>query len=215
MRPPYVLYIWDWNGCLRDDLHAIYKSGVQRIFAHYGVTPCPPLEQYREQVTGNFTESFYWPNGIPATATMADLNAIMAQGFKENGSPGAFDDALTTVQFLHGKARARQILVSAYDKAKIDGDVERLGFSGLFDHVIGGVTNKAKIFADMVAQMGFGRDQTCAIGDQVEDAEAAKLADIDAYLCPRGFHIRARIEAALPRLPQTRIIDTLSDLIRP
>jgi phosphoglycolate phosphatase-like HAD superfamily hydrolase len=209
---PYALYIWDWNGTIQDDLNHIYECGVQRIFRHFNL-PCPTLDTYRNQVTGDFMPSFYWPSGIPREVTGADLNVIMAEGFKEKGTPpNVFSDALATIQALRTSG-ARHLLVSAYDDTKIRGNVSKQGFDGLFEMIIGDATKKDQVFARVVAELGLPRHTVCTVGDMVADAEASKIADLDALLCPRGFHTRERIEAALPRLPQTKIIGTLSELV--
>jgi len=204
------LCLFDWNGTLQDDLHHIYECGVQRIFQQFGL-PCPSMEQYRFQVTHDFMSSFYWKHGIPKHVTAADLNAIMSEGFKAKGTPAElFPDAEDTVRTLHGRGY-QLMLVSGYDSKKLADAVHLSGLRPCFSHIVGDVRDKPASFRDCIAR---ARDfaRLVKIGDTVEDMIAAHSVGATPYICPRGFHPYARIEAARTQAPSLVIIDTLAAL---
>ncbi len=206
------LCIFDWNGTIQDDMHHIYECGVERIFRHFDL-PCPTLDQFRNEVTPDFM-IFYRDHGIPADATAAQLNEIMGEGFKAKGVlPGIFPDAVGAVAALH--ERGYELMVaSAYHGAKLVAAVHREGFAPFFRTVIGDVRDKAKVLGDLVAESSCPRGPVAVIGDQVEDAYAARAIGATAYLCPRGFHSRDRLEAARLDMPHIVIVDTLERLLQ-
>lgn len=208
----YSLVIFDWNGTLQDDLHHIYECGVQRIFRHFGL-PCPTLDEYRHEVAADFMSSFYWPRGIPADKTAEDLNAIMAEGFKEKGAPpGMFPDALMTVEALHDRGYPL-VLASGYDSSKLGAAVDRNGFRRYFPRVIGNVLDKPKVFAELIAEAGVTGDAVAVIGDTVEDVKGAVAVGATPFICPRGFHPIERIEETRADAPSLVIVDSLADLL--
>lgn len=210
--PKYRLCILDWNGTLQDDLHHIYECGVQRIFRHYGL-PCPSVEEYRHEVTADFMSSFYWPRGVPAEVTKADLNAIMAEGFKEKGTPpGLFPDAISFVETLAGRGYML-VVASGYATAKLDAAVSRSGLGKHFLRVVGDVLDKAAEFADLMEMSGVGHEETVVVGDTDEDVLGARKVGATPLICTRGFHPVSRIMTALDGAPKYMVAPTLTDLL--
>lgn len=207
----YKLCIADWNGTLQDDLHHIYECGVQRIFRHFGLR-CPTMDEYRNEVTADFMQ-FYWAHGIPRDVTAKDLNAIMAEGFKEKGAPpGVFPDALAAVQDVRAYG-CEVTLVSGYDGAKLKAAVERNGFAPCFTAVLGDVRDKAAVFSALMAERGLKPADVFIVGDTVEDAQAAAAIGASAYICTRGFHTRERIQELCGGQPLLTLIQTLGELL--
>ncbi len=208
----FDLCIFDFNGTLQDDLHFIYECGPRRIFEKFGL-PCPDLDTYRNEVTGDFMVSFYWPHGIPREVTAEDLNAIMKAAMKEPGRRPAqlFPDALNALEAVAASG-CENVLVSAYDSAKLAEGVARHGLGRFFSQIRGEVPDKAQEFFRLRVQRGVDPARICAIGDQVEDAVAAAQAGIVPVICPRGFHGRERIETVRRDIPSLVIIDDLAAL---
>jgi phosphoglycolate phosphatase-like HAD superfamily hydrolase len=205
------LCLLDWNGTIQDDLHHLYECGVQRIFRHFRL-PCPSIDTYRDEVKADFMP-FYHSHGIPDDVTAAYLNDLMAEGYKEKGTPPAlFPDAADTLRTLAGRGYALMV-VSGYAKAKLDAAVSRSGLGHLFSRVVGDVRDKPRALAACF-------DPTerpsvlCKIGDTVEDLLAAKYVGAVPYICPRGFHTRERIESHRHDAPSMVLIDTLADVLQ-
>lgn len=209
----FDLCIFDFNGTLQDDLRYIYECGPRRIFEQFGL-PCPDLEQYRNEVTADFMSSFYWPHGIPGEVTAEDLNVIMKQAMREPGRRPAqlFPDALATLAAVQA-AGCQNVMVSAYDSAKLSEAVRRHRLGGYFTHVVGDVRDKAAEFRRLMGLCGIGPSRTLAVGDTVEDALAAAEAGIVPFLCPRGFHTRERIDEVCRVVASTVVIDDLASLL--
>lgn len=211
MSEPLVkrLCIFDWNGTLQDDLHHIYECGVRRIFAHFGL-PCPTLDEYRNEVSANFMP-FYHAHGIPTDVGRDDLNAIMAEGFKEKGRPAdLFPDAADVVRMLH-EWGFELMVVSGYAQEKLDAAVSRSGLGPFFSRVIGDVSAKEPVYEECVRISGAGH--VVGVGDTVEDALAARSVGGTAFLCHRGFHTKERLSAETADLEEVYLIDALSDVI--
>lgn len=98
IRKPKVV-IFDFNGTLLDDLHVAYGS-IQKIFRTYGIS-CPTLNQYREEMTGDYMK-FYFRYGLPRTTTSNKLNAIRNEFYRTNGGSAhiRIDVRLTLDWFL-------------------------------------------------------------------------------------------------------------------
>lgn len=208
----FSLVVLDWNGTLQDDLLHIYECGVQRIFRHYAL-PCPTLDDYRNEVTGDFMASFYWPHGISREVTAKDLNAIMAEGFKEKGAPpGLFPDAAKFVEALATRGYALAI-VSGYDKGKLDVAVARSGFGHRFFLVSGDVRDKTEAITSILDQKGVSGEWCAVIGDTTEDIFGAKGVGATPFICPRGFHPIEKIEATRDEVPKLVVRDTLLDIL--
>ncbi|MFA6603926.1 MAG: HAD family hydrolase [Patescibacteria group bacterium] len=202
----------DWNGTLQNDLGHIYECGVQRIFRHFKL-PCPSLDDYRNEVTADFMTSFYWPRGIPAEISAADLNAIMSEGFKAKGVPaGVFADALGTMRKLRRRGYPL-VLVSGYDSRKLAEAVARHGFTDLFEEVIGDARDKPAVFADLLRKRGLSGSAAAVVGDTIEDAAAAAAIGAVPFICPRGFHAIERILPLLIVVPNLVIVDDLRHLL--
>lgn len=209
----YRLCILDWNGTLQDDLHHIYECGVQRIFRHYGLA-CPTVEEFRHEVTADFMGSFYWPRGIPREASAADLNAIMAEGFKEKGvPPELFPDAVAFVETLAVRGYP-MVVASGYATAKLDAAVARSGLGKHFLKVVGDVRDKPAAFADLMELAGADHSETVVVGDTVEDIEGAVAVGATPFICTRGFHPEDRLRQALSASSYFAICDSLTDFLR-
>jgi phosphoglycolate phosphatase-like HAD superfamily hydrolase len=202
------LYIFDWNGTLQDDLNHIYECGVQRIFRHFGLV-CPDIDTYRNQVTGDFMNSFYWPHGIPKEVTAEDLNLIMKEGFKEKGDPPLFPEATMVVRGLWRQGHVVTV-VSAYDAAKLVVTARQHGLSDYLSDVRGNIRDKAPVFRELMERHDKAGDSTVCVGDMVQDAEAAVACGAQAVSVPHGFHTRERLERSGVSM---RLISRLSELL--
>jgi phosphoglycolate phosphatase-like HAD superfamily hydrolase len=205
------LCILDWNGTLQDDLHHIYECGVQRIFRTFGL-PCPTVDEFRDEVTADFMASFYWPRGISKDVTADDLNAIMREGFKEKGAPpDLFPDALSLIDGLRVRGY-EMMVVSGYASDKLRDAIARNGLAGAFTRVVGDVRDKPAAFAGCIAACA-ASGPLVAVGDTIEDAEAAVAVSAQGYICTRGFHSRQRLEGALKDAPNLAFVETLADIV--
>jgi phosphoglycolate phosphatase-like HAD superfamily hydrolase len=202
------LFILDWNGTLRDDLHYIYECGVERIFRHFGL-PCPSLETYRNEVTADFM-LFYWAHGIPRDVTSEQLDAIMIEGFKERGRPAdMFPGAGELIQGIRDHDHFVAV-VSAYNPDKLIDDVVKRGLADKLHYVVGGVRDKPPVFRKLMKMYGIAPEDTICVGDQVEDAEAALAVGSRALVVPHGFHPKHRFLSVVGPLS---FYDNLIDIL--
>jgi phosphoglycolate phosphatase-like HAD superfamily hydrolase len=204
------MVLWDWNGCLLDDCEHVYHQGPVRIFTHYKL-PVPSLEAYRNEVESDFMKSFYWKYGIPADVTAKDLDAIMKQGYAESGEPPLQPDAHALIVALHFIG-IRQTLVTGFDRAMLETSLAHHGIRPYFEELHGNARKKTEIFKDILKRATLEPDQVVGVTDTLSDVEMLEAAGIRAYICPRGFHGRARIDAARAAHPLMVVIDGLASL---
>lgn len=209
--PSYRLYLFDWNGTLQDDAYTCYLASAARIFAMYGL-PTPNFADYQRECQHDWL-AYYRDRGLPRHVTGEMLNRIFDEGLSRLPCPRTFADALPTVRALRA-AGALCSVVSGHLWPRLLDDIGRNGFVGLFESVEGEVACKSRSFLRIMAETGVAPSATVAIGDIVDDAEAALVAGIRAFICPRGFQSREVIEAAQPRLPNMTIVDSLDDVLK-
>lgn len=209
MRPRMIL--WDWNGCLLDDCEYVYKQGPVRIFAHYGLE-CPSLETYRNEVESDFMSSFYWKYGIPRDVSAKDLDAIMKKGYDEDGEPPMQADAVMTLEAMR-RAGLRQTLITGFDRAMVETSLLHHGVRSYFEEVHGNARKKTPIFQELLDRAKLSPDQAIGVTDSLADVEMLEAAGVRAYICPRGFHGRARIDAARSKHPLMVVVNDLKSLI--
>ncbi len=128
--PKTDLVIFDWNGTLTDKTkeQAIAYGSVCEIFRQYGI-PVPPPEVYYREISSDFMRSFYWPHGIPKTATIHELNIIREKYFHEHWNPDVLnEDAREILLYLKRRdipaiivsSEVNSLLIKGIKEAKLD-----------------------------------------------------------------------------------------------
>lgn len=205
------LIIWDWNGCILDDCEYVYRQGPVRIFAHYGLT-VPSLETYRNEVESDFMKSFYWKYGIPAEVSAKDLDGIMKKGYDEDGEPPMQPDSLTTLEICRMRGH-RQILVTGFDGAMLEHSLAHHGVRGYFEETHANVRKKTDLVREILERTETPPDAAIGVTDTLSDVAMLEAAGVRAYICPRGFHGRARVDAARASHPMMVVVDDLKSLL--
>lgn len=217
--PRFELLIFDHNGTLMDDFRRFYECGVRRIFAEYGV-PCPSAEQYRHQVGPDWMQTFYWPNGIPRSATARDLNRIFREGIATGRVVARpFLDASLALSELRRRGY-RLALVSSLDDDLLQPEVEEMDLARHFESVVGGAADKSLAFREVTERL-LGAPQNAllghrvaTVGDMVSDSTASLKIGAYPFLCPRGFQSRERLEAVVQQTGFGRVISDFYELLR-
>lgn len=201
------LVLWDWNGCLLDDCEWVYTHGPVRIFNHFDL-PVPPLEAYRNEVESDFMTSFYWKYGIPKDVTAADLDAIMKQGYDAHGEPPLQDDARWALDGFR-QQEWTQVLVTAFNPGLLERSLAHHGIAGFFAETHAGVRKKEPVFADVLARHGVEPKDAIGVTDTLSDVAMLEAVGVRPYIVPRGFHGRARIDAARAAHPRMQVCGSL------
>lgn len=201
-----ALAIFDFNGTIQDDVPYVY-AGVRGVLMRFGITP-PTLEEFLRWIRPEFGP-FYWDLGVPRTVTESELNAIIAEVLASEPYPHAFPDALETIRTLAQESVACAV-VSGWPEPGLGRALERHGVRAHVSFVRGGVTWKASVFRECMAQAGIPSERTYVVGDTIYDAEAAHEVGAKPLICPRGFHSRERIVEAIADIPSLTIVETLA-----
>ena len=190
------LVVFDWNGTLIDDFSGMF-SGVQEIFRRFGVT-VPLVETYQEEITADIMQ-FYWAHGIPRTATVEELNAILREVFGQLG-PTSYPlrkDALMTLDRLRHRSY-NLALVSAGDGVKIQEQLGYFGISSHFTRIATDARNKAQALLETAEFFGVAPKKAIYVDDTAKGLVAAKSADFRTCGVYSGYNSIRQIREVKP-----------------
>ncbi|MFD7445265.1 HAD family hydrolase [Streptomyces sp. NPDC059909] len=204
--------VWDWNGTLLDDIHAVIDA-TNASFAEIGLEPitleryrdlyCVPVPRFYERLMGRLPtddewavmdavfHKHYWvrADGCGLTAGAAELLAErQASGRTQSLLSLAPHEQLIPIVRRHG-IEARFV--------RVDG---RIGGShaGKTEHMV----------RHLSALEGVEAERVVVIGDAVDDAVAAAHVGARAVLYTGGSHSRTSLEAA-----GVPVVDSLEEAV--
>lgn len=187
MRPKMIL--WDWNGCLLDDVPHRFLHGPCAIFEHYGL-PMPSLEDYTHHITSDWLK-WYYDRGIPQSgdvkADMKALNDIMQAHMAKAEMPPLFPEADAVVHVLD-RAGVIQALVSSLVIEEFDRQLDHHDMRCRFSDVSGGNRKeKAPTFLSLLSKHGVDPAEAVGITDTLSDVDELSKAGVYPILVPRGY----------------------------
>ncbi|CAL9590758.1 Phosphoglycolate phosphatase [Actinosynnema sp. ALI-1.44] len=188
--------VWDWNGTLLDDTHAVLHA-VNRVCGRYGRAALT-LDEWRAVFSRPLIACY---EGLLGRALSeqdwADIDLVYHVEYRALldtcGLATGVPDLLRTWS-------GTQSLLSMWFHDELVPLVERLGLAGLFTRVDGlrvdvGGGSKAEHLAEHLAHQGLDPRDVVLIGDVVDDAEAARHVGARAVLVTTGVGERRRLEA--------------------
>lgn len=201
--------LWDWNGTLLDDVDAAVAS-MNDLLACHG-KPLTSREEYREMI--DIPVVNYYRKLFDFEQTPFDE---LADGFMKGydryiRSAGLMRGARETLERLH-QTGARQIIVSSFHEATLNGYLRRFGIADYFEAVSGagdyiseGKIERAQGLFDRLRILP---ERTLSIGDMVHDYELAQALGTRCVLIPNGQQSEeklrqtgARVEKNLAAIP--------------
>jgi len=209
------MILWDWNGCLLDDVPHRFLHGPCAIFAHYGL-PAPTLEDYTHHISSDWI-TWYYDRGIPRSgdvkADMKALNDIMQSGMAKADMPPLFHESEAVVHVLD-RAGIIQALVSSLVLEEFDRQIDHHDMRHPFSDVSGGNRKeKAPTFQALLAKHGVAPEEAVGITDTISDVMELDKAGVRPILLPRGYIERTKIDEALGRVTRTEPVVCDSDLL--
>lgn len=190
--------VWDWNGTLLDDLPIVIEA-VNRAIAPFGVNPIDATV-YRDHYTRpvrHFYDRLF--NRTVSDEEWLRLNTAFHETYFELASgvdlaPGA-REAMTGLR----EAGWTQSLLSMSPQDWLDGIVDRLGLTGLFEIVDGlsGPTGglKATHLEVHLEALEINGSQAVVVGDTPDDVAAARHVGAHPILFHGGSHHMEVLEA--------------------
>lgn len=209
--------MWDWNGTILDDNHAVVAS-VNAVCAAYG-RPDVDLAEWRAIFRRPLLDSYRDLLGREMTA--ADWSRI------DRLYHGAYNNLLATCGLAPGipdelrrwqRAGGRQSLLSMWFHADLVPLVTEFGLTDLFTRVDGlrtpigdsgvGGGKAAHLVAHLAAQ-GLDPAEVVVVGDVLDDAAAAAAAGTRCVLVTTGVAGRPQLE-----LSGVPVVDSVAEAIR-
>ena len=160
------LVAFDNNGTIFDDYDAVIYGSVVLTFEMLGLPP-PTKEQHRSEATSDHMK-FYHDHGLPPfpgteeEQRMRDtLRQAVQTYWDENYYKASFRPDVAKTVFELKKMGIRTAIVSAWQRANLIEEIDRFGFWGIFDPIIGGAKDKSVALADLCKN--FSIDPAAAI----------------------------------------------------
>lgn len=204
--------VWDWNGTLLDDIHAVIEA-TNASFAEIGLDPitleryrdlyCVPVPLFYERLMGRLPTDDEW--------------AVMDAAFHKHywlraEACGLTVGAAELLAELQSAGRTQSLLSLAPHEHLIP-IVRRHGIEDRFMRVDGrtGGSHAGKtehMVRHLAALEGVAADRIVVIGDAVDDAVAAAHVGARAVLYTGGSHSRTSLESA-----GVPVVDSLAEAV--
>lgn len=204
--------VWDWNGTLLHDIHAVVDA-TNAAFAETGL-PSITLERYRELYCVPVTRFYERLMGrLPTDDEWEAMDAIFHRHYWKRADGVGLTEGAAELLQARQAAGHTQSLCSLAPHDMLVPLVRTHGIDGCFLRVDGSTGNtpggKARQMARHLAALeDVESDRTVVIGDAVDDALAAAHVGARAVLYTGGSHSRTSLEeAGVP------VVDTLAEAV--
>ncbi|CAM5536773.1 HAD hydrolase-like protein [Streptomyces atroolivaceus] len=204
--------VWDWNGTLLDDIHAVLGA-TNAAFAEVDLAPIT-LEQYRETYCVPIPKFYERLMGrLPTPAEWERMDGLFHRHYSEQrvacGLTEGVEELLVRWQ-LGGRS---QSLLSMYGHEHLVPVVRGYGIERHFVRVDGrtgpsGGSKAQHMERHFEVLGGIAPESAVVIGDAVDDAVAAAHVGARAVLYTGGSHSRSSLEAA-----GVPVVDTLAEAV--
>jgi HAD superfamily hydrolase (TIGR01549 family) len=178
--------LWDFDGVIMDSM-PIRDKGFEIVLQDYPQEQVSLLMEYHRNNGGlsRYHKFRYFFEQIRKQSitemeiqTLADLfSKIMLKNLLD---PSLFiTDSLTFIKENHNKYNMH--IVSGSDEKELRHICKTLGVSDYFISIHGSPSPKKELVHELLVSNQYTRDQTCLIGDSLNDLEAAEVNDITFY----------------------------------
>ncbi|MGW7363923.1 HAD family hydrolase [Streptomyces sp. NPDC054841] len=204
--------VWDWNGTLLDDIHAVIEA-TNASFAEIGLDPIT-LERYRELYCVPVPRFYERLMGrLPTDDEWAIMDAVFHKHYWQRADAcGLAAGAAELLTERQASGRTQSLLSLAPHEHLIP-IVRRHGIEDRFVRVDGRIgsshTGKAEhMVRHLTALDGVPAERVVVIGDAVDDAVAAAHVGARAVLYTGGSHSRASLASA-----GVPVVDSLAEAV--
>ncbi|MEV6263814.1 HAD hydrolase-like protein [Streptomyces sp. NPDC051784] len=204
--------VWDWNGTLLDDIHAVLGA-TNAAFAEVDLAPLT-LDQYRETYCVPIPRFYERLLGrLPTDAEWERMDGLFHRHYTEQRAACGLTEGVEELLVRWGTGGRSQSLLSMYGHEHLVPVVRGYGIERHFVRVDGrtgpsGGSKAHHMARHFEALGGIAPDSAVVIGDAVDDAVAAAHVGARAVLYTGGSHSRASLEAA-----GVPVVDTLAEAV--
>jgi phosphoglycolate phosphatase-like HAD superfamily hydrolase len=184
-------YVFDWSGVVSDDRMPVYTANMM-LFDHFGL-PRITFEQWQERSTLTAAEILknHGANADPDTIRNM-YREFYAEVVKGGMRPSVYPDAVEMLKAMATRALKLAVMSSHPEEHLLD-EAAQYGVKGMFAHIMGSVTDKAKMLADMPQIMDVPLEDMFYVGDTIYDAEAAEAVGMKFVARIGGYHSEGRL----------------------
>ncbi|MDT0381650.1 haloacid dehalogenase-like hydrolase [Streptomyces sp. DSM 42041] len=204
--------VWDWNGTLLHDIHAVLDA-TNAAFAETGM-PSITLERYRDLYCVPVPRFYERLMGrLPTDEEWAAMDAMFHRHYWERAEGVGLTEGAAELLAARQAAGHTQSLCSLAPHDMLLPLIRTHGIDAHFLRVDGSTGDNAggkaaQMARHLAALEDVGSDRTVVIGDAVDDAVAAAHVGARAVLYTGGSHSRASLEeAGVP------VVDTLAEAV--
>ncbi|MFC5907780.1 HAD family hydrolase [Streptacidiphilus monticola] len=207
--------VWDWNGTLFDDTHAVVGAS-NAAFAEYGLAPLTVAEYralYRIPVIDFYEDRL---GRRPSPEEWQRMDAVFHEHYEERRDQCLLAPGAAELLAAWGATEGRtQSLLSMYEHTQLVPLVGRLGLASHFLRIDGrdgtsGISGKGAYLERHLRRLAQQVDpaRTVLIGDVPDDAHAAAQAGIKAVL-----HTGGSADGAELRRVGVPVADSLAEAV--
>ncbi|HWU10975.1 MAG TPA: HAD hydrolase-like protein [Streptomyces sp.] len=204
--------VWDWNGTLLDDIHAVLGAS-NAAFAAVDLAPLT-LEQYREMYCVPIPKFYERLMGrMPTPAEWERMDGLFHRYYTEQRVACGLTEGAEELLVRWRLGGRSQSLLSMYGHEHLAPVVRSYGIERHFVRVDGRTGpsggSKAQHMERHFEVLGsIAPESAVVIGDAVDDAVAAAHVGARAVLYTGGSHSRSSLEAA-----GVPVVDTLAEAV--
>jgi phosphoglycolate phosphatase-like HAD superfamily hydrolase len=204
--------VWDWNGTLLHDIHAVIEA-TNAAFAELGMPPLT-LERYRELYCVPVPRFYGRLMGrLPTDEEWELMDGTFHRHYWSRAGSAALAEGAAELLAARSAAGHTQSLCSLAPHADLLPLVRTHGIERRFVRIDGcvgpsGGGKAAQMARHLTALGGVEPSRTVVIGDAVDDALAAAHVGAAAVLYAGGSHGRASLEAV-----GVPVADTLAEAV--
>lgn len=212
LKTDIKLVVWDFNGCILNDLEYMYRHGMCHIFNYFNL-PAPTLDQYKNESTADFLK-FYHKYGIPANQVENDLNQLLIENYRlQKQAPPVFEDVPDALQIINWQG-IDQVLVTAFNEESTRSILKSTCLLNYFYDLKTHVSDKALIISEIIKECEIEPSNVIGITDTIGDIKAFIAAGIKPYICHRGFHSLEFIQSEQDQHPEMILVSNINEIMK-
>jgi phosphoglycolate phosphatase-like HAD superfamily hydrolase len=191
--------VWDWNGTLLDDNHAVL-SGVNAVCSQFGRVPIT-LDEWRAIYSRPLVGCYERLLGRPLNAEdWVGIEALYHDVYRELLPSCRLADGVPDLLHQWQTTGRSQSLLSMWFHAELVGLLTKLGLIEVFARVDGlrhevGGGSKAEHLVEHLAALELDPADVVLIGDVADDAHAAAHVGTGCVLVSTGVTTRSALES--------------------
>jgi len=193
LRMMYKLIIFDLNGTLINIDKLLFRAYEKAVRGHGLEMPDEKAMRVFFHVPKyTFTKAYYELSSSDSYQIVGAYKAAYEELYAECAE--LFEGALDTLAALN-ENKIKLVLLADRDEGEVKAVLRRFNVDNLIETVrlndMAGLTGQLEL---VISMYGFRKEESLYIGDQVEDMDAAELADVDFLPVTYGYGFEAASE---------------------